>query len=78
MTPTLTFPPGAMLERPLKPEDKMPPAIGSAMLCQGDSKEEVLERLKADLYTIEGVWDWSKAQIYPFRTAVRTAMGEVR
>ncbi|KAF2100662.1 hypothetical protein NA57DRAFT_74262 [Rhizodiscina lignyota] len=69
---------GALLERPLDGTEAPPPSVGSAMLCAANSKEEVLDRLKADLYTTAGVWDWNKIQIYPFKCAVRTAMDEVK
>ena len=41
------------------------------MLFGAKTKEEVLERMKKDVYVTEGVWDLSKVQIYPFRSAVR-------
>jgi uncharacterized protein len=43
---------------------------GSAMLAYAETKEEVLEKLKADIYSKEEVWDWSKVQIWPFRSAI--------
>lgn len=30
------------------------------MLALADSKEEVMEKLKADVYSESGVWDWDK------------------
>lgn len=36
--------------------------LGSAMLAWAASKEEVLEKLKKDVYTENQVWDWSKAR----------------
>lgn len=41
--------------------------IGSAMVALAATKEEVVERLKADVYNENGVWDLSKVQIYPFK-----------
>lgn len=49
--------------------------IGSVMIAHAATKEEVIERLKKDIYTTSGVWDWDKVQIYPFKSAVRTALG---
>lgn len=69
---------GALLSRPQEPADKVPPIAGSAMLACAESKEEVLKRLKEDLYTTENVWDWDKVQIWPFRTAIRTGMEGMR
>lgn len=38
---------------------------GSVMVAVASSKEEVVERLKQDIYSKEEVWDWDKVQIYP-------------
>ncbi len=38
---------------------------GSVMLAMAESKEEVLQALKEDIYSKSGVWDWDKFQIYP-------------
>jgi len=51
-------------------EGETPPIAGSAMLAYAETKEEVLEKLKADVYSKEEVWDWSKVQIWPFRSAI--------
>lgn len=37
--------------------------LGSAMLVWAASKEEVLEKLKKDVYTENQVWDWSKVSL---------------
>lgn len=61
-----------MLEEPIKEGDSNPPKMkGSAMLIGADSKEEVIERLKKDVYVSGKVWDWEKVQIIPFKSAVR-------
>lgn len=44
------------------------------MLAQAETKEQVLETLKRDLYRTSGVWDWEKVQIYAFRSALRRGM----
>ncbi|RFU77219.1 dimeric alpha-beta barrel [Trichoderma arundinaceum] len=44
---------------------------GSIMVLLADSKEEVLEKLRGDIYTRAGVWDLEKAQIYPFKLGFR-------
>lgn len=40
---------------------------GSTLVMKAESKEKVIETLKADPYTKADVWDWDKLQIYPFR-----------
>jgi len=62
-----------MLEAPIT-EGEMPQMKGSAMLCAAKTKDEVLERLKRDVYVTGGVWDWSKVQIVPFKSAIRKAL----
>ncbi|KAF4506432.1 hypothetical protein G6O67_006521 [Ophiocordyceps sinensis] len=44
---------------------------GSSIVCLAESREEVLEQLREDIYTKTGVWDTEKAQIYPFKCAFR-------
>ena len=51
-----------------------PKMKGSAMLAQAETKEEVLEQLRNDVYNTSGVWDLSKVQIYAFRSALRRGM----
>lgn len=64
---------GAMLEEPPK-EGEAPKMKGSAMLIGANTKEEVIERLKKDVYVKGGVWDWDKVQIIPFKSALRKAL----
>lgn len=35
------------------------------MLAVAESKEEVIEALKKDVYYTNKVWDWEKVQIWP-------------
>ncbi|KAH8893512.1 hypothetical protein GQ53DRAFT_745761 [Thozetella sp. PMI_491] len=44
---------------------------GSTLVLVAESKEEVLETLKKDIYAKSGVWDLEKAQIWPFKCAFR-------
>lgn len=37
---------------------------GSAMVALASSKEEVLEKLKSDIYAKSEVWDFSKVSLY--------------
>ena len=55
-------------------EGQTPPMIGSALVIVASSKEEVIERLKSDIYSSSGVWDIDKAQIWPFRSAIRSSL----
>jgi hypothetical protein len=66
---------GAMLEEPIKEGDTSTPKMkGSAMLIGAKTKEEVLERLKKDVYVSGEVWDFEKLQIIPFKSALRKAL----
>ncbi|KAF2142300.1 uncharacterized protein K452DRAFT_227008 [Aplosporella prunicola CBS 121167] len=56
------------------PDGETPKMAGSVMLALAESREEVLERLKADVYAREGVWEWEKVRIYPFKSAIRKAL----
>lgn len=62
-----------MLEEPLK-EGETPKMKGSAMLIGAKTKEEVIERLQKDAYVKGEVWDMSKVQIIPFKSALRKAL----
>lgn len=64
---------GAFLEEPIK-EGETPKMKGSAMLIRANTKEEVIERLKNDVYVKGGVWDWDKVQVLPFKCALRKAL----
>jgi len=61
---------GALLDEPPKENEGLKIA-GSCMIALADSKEEVLEALKKDIYAKNNVWDFSKIQIYPFKAAFR-------
>jgi hypothetical protein len=64
-----------MLEEPIKEGDSGAPKMkGSAMLIGAKTREEVIERLKKDVYVQEGVWDVEKAEIIPFKSALRKAL----
>ncbi|PNS20010.1 hypothetical protein CAC42_1457 [Sphaceloma murrayae] len=47
---------------------------GSCMLGVADTKEEILARLKKDVYATSGVWDIDNVQIIPFKCAIRKPM----
>ncbi|KAF1835087.1 hypothetical protein BDW02DRAFT_588412 [Decorospora gaudefroyi] len=66
---------GAMLEEPIQQGDTNPPKMkGSACLVGAKTREEVVERLKQDVYVKEGVWDLDHVQIIPFKSALRKAL----
>lgn len=56
---------------PKEGEDPLP-IVGSTLLVYAETKEEVLEIIKKDIYNTSGVWDLSKMQIWPFKSAVRS------
>ncbi|KAI8233239.1 hypothetical protein K4K54_010789 [Colletotrichum sp. SAR 10_86] len=56
---------GATLAEPVDP-GRPPHITGSAMLIFAPTREDVLDRLKNDPLTKEGVWDINNVQIYPF------------
>jgi uncharacterized protein len=64
---------GAYMSSPPK-EGETPPMIGSALIAVAETKEEVLDRLRSDVYTTSGVWDVDKVQIWPFRSAIRSGL----
>lgn len=65
---------GAFLGAPLE-EGKQPDMKGSFILVQGfDTAEEVKDWLKKDEYATSGTWDVDNSTVFPFRTAIRTAL----
>jgi hypothetical protein len=47
---------------------------GTVMTAVAASKEEVVGQLKEDPYAKAGVWDMEKAQIMPYKCAVRVPL----
>ncbi|KAK5110116.1 hypothetical protein LTR62_006250 [Meristemomyces frigidus] len=64
---------GAMLDEPIK-EGQGPKINGSVMMALAETKEEVMEKIRQDAYFKTGVWDESKIQIFPFKSAIRSAL----
>ncbi|TGZ83161.1 YCII-related domain protein [Ascodesmis nigricans] len=60
---------GAMLNT--VPTDDTLDFKGSALTAYASSKEELMEKLNSDPYAVHGVWDMEKAQIIPFKCALR-------
>ena len=69
---------GATLATEFRPEgakaEAGPEMTGSVMLVKFESAEKAREWMRSDAYAKEGVWDVEKAEITPFRCAVRTAL----
>jgi len=64
-----------MLEEPIQEGSTSPPKMkGSACLIGARTREEVLERLRGDVYVTGGVWNLEEVQIIPFKSAVRKAL----
>ncbi|KAK0284082.1 hypothetical protein LTR35_005796 [Friedmanniomyces endolithicus] len=64
---------GASLDEPVK-EGEGPKINGSVMIAVAESKEEVLDKIKADIYYKSGVWDVENINIFPFKSAIRSAL----
>ncbi len=60
---------GALLDDVPQPGQTLK-ICGSAMLVQADSREEVLQVIRRDVYSKNGVWDLEKMQIYPVSSCV--------
>lgn len=61
---------GAMLEEPIK-EGVPPKMTGSVLMCVADTKEEVMERVKKDVYYTSDVWDKEKVSSWDWDTLGR-------
>ena len=48
--------------------------LGSVILAWAAAPEDVVNELKKDVFTKYGVWNWEKAQIFPFRSTIRKAL----
>jgi hypothetical protein len=64
-----------MLHTPLV-EGEPPQARGSAMLIGASTREEVVERLKKDVYVKDGVWDFEKVLAHSTRMSITRLMPE--
>ncbi|KAJ5635285.1 uncharacterized protein N7484_008598 [Penicillium longicatenatum] len=64
---------GAMLESH-PAEGEVPSFKGSMMLAVAENEAAVRTLLENDIYARSGVWDLEKAQIIPFKSAVRTQL----
>ncbi|ODQ81933.1 hypothetical protein BABINDRAFT_32271 [Babjeviella inositovora NRRL Y-12698] len=51
--------------------DEKPPFAGSAFNLIAESREEILEFLKKDIYAKEGIWDLDSFIAYPYSCAAR-------
>lgn len=46
--------------------------MGSVMIVNDTSRENIYDKLKSDPFIVEGIWDWEKAEVLAFRTVERT------
>ncbi|EKD14743.1 YCII-related domain protein [Drepanopeziza brunnea f. sp. 'multigermtubi' MB_m1] len=51
------------------------PFIGSVMVVNASSRDEVRSILEGDVFVTQGIWDWEKVKILPFRTTFRHQPG---
>jgi hypothetical protein len=54
-------------------EGAKPNFAGSVLTIVADTKEEVLDVLKGDIYAREGIWDLNNVLVYPAGLAYRKA-----
>jgi len=66
---------GASLEEPVK-EGEGPKMNGSVMIALADTKDEVLEKIRKDVYYTSGVWDGSKVSNLLFCASHRDCSAE--
>ncbi|BFZ64628.1 hypothetical protein YB2330_005778 [Saitoella coloradoensis] len=62
---------GGFFDHHPTPSETVPSFRGSALVYEAETKEEVLEIVKKDIYAREGVWDVSKIQVFPVKFALR-------
>lgn len=41
---------------------------GTVMIIEAESEDEIKEIIRKDIFTIEGVWDFGKLSIWPFKS----------
>lgn len=63
---------GAVLEE-MPPDDEVSSMkfSGSTLMIVAESKQEVIDLIKDDVYVKSGVWDIEKAMIWPAKIAFR-------
>ncbi|CCF39902.1 hypothetical protein CH063_10613 [Colletotrichum higginsianum] len=52
-------------ELPANEEPSSLKVLGSTIVCVAESKEEIMEMLKRDVYVDRGVWDLERVQMWP-------------
>ncbi|GJC77393.1 aspercryptin biosynthesis cluster protein B [Colletotrichum liriopes] len=55
-------------------EGKTPSFTGSALIYTVKDAEEAWELIRNDIYAKSDVWDLEKAQVIPFKSAVRESL----
>ena len=62
---------GAVFNEPPKGDDSSKwDFAGSTLVVVAETREEVIEFLKKDVYVSKGVWDIANVQIWPLKAAV--------
>lgn len=46
------------------------------MVVNDTDPQSIREKLKSDIYTQQGIWDWARAEILPFRTLQSNPMDD--
>ncbi|GJC98696.1 hypothetical protein ColKHC_07522 [Colletotrichum higginsianum] len=60
-------------ELPANEEPSSLKVLGSTIVCVAESKEEIMEMLKRDVYVDRGVWDLERVQMWPGTIALLSA-----
>ncbi|QKD52041.2 Aspartate/glutamate/uridylate kinase [Fusarium oxysporum Fo47] len=58
------------------PEGQQVAENGTVMIIKAESEEEIREIIRKDIFTIEGVWDFGKLSIWPFKIPIGLVMFE--
>ncbi|KAL1895029.1 hypothetical protein Sste5346_005449 [Sporothrix stenoceras] len=66
---------GGILENPTTDGDNKDMTV-TLFTVSVPTREEAKAILERDVYTKEGIWDVSKAEIFPFKTGIRAAMSK--
>ncbi|KAI3554967.1 hypothetical protein CABS03_01643 [Colletotrichum abscissum] len=65
---------GAMFEKEHPVEGQTPGFKGSVMIYTVKDAEEAWELIRGDVYAKNDVWDLEKAQVIPFKSAIRESL----
>ncbi|KAJ0331779.1 hypothetical protein COL5a_002448 [Colletotrichum fioriniae] len=65
---------GAMFEKEHPVEGQTPGFKGSVMIYTVKDADEAWELIRGDVYAKNDVWDLEKAQVIPFKSAIRESL----